>query len=129
MRLVGTPGAGFVGIARAGAALALVALAAACGGGSPPTPTPSPSAVAVPTPARPTLASPVVSPVASPSAAASPEQTYTVEPGDTLLSIAQRFYGDATRWRAIYDANKDVIGADPDALKVEMKLKIPPKGS
>jgi len=50
-----------------------------------------------------------------------------VQSGDTLLTIAEQFYGDGTQWRRIYDANKDVIGADPDKLKIGMKLKIPPK--
>ena len=40
-----------------------------------------------------------------------------MQSGDTLLTIAEQFYGDATQWRKIYDANKDVIGADPDKLK------------
>jgi nucleoid-associated protein YgaU len=50
-----------------------------------------------------------------------------VQSGDTLLSVAEQFYGDTAQWRRIYDANKDVIGSDPDKLKIGMKLKIPPK--
>jgi 5'-nucleotidase len=113
-----------------------------CGGtAAPPTPTSAPPTVAVappvPSPVRPPLASPVPTtvasvPVASPAAvttSAVPEQTYEVKAGDTLLSIAEEFYGDATKWRRIYDANKDLIGADPDKLKLEQKLKIPPKDS
>jgi nucleoid-associated protein YgaU len=83
------------------------------------------------------LASPVASPAPA-VAAASPTtgaasadttsgDTYEVQSGDTLLTIAEQFYGDATQWRRIYDANKDVIGSDPDKLKIGMKLKIPPK--
>jgi nucleoid-associated protein YgaU len=56
-------------------------------------------------------------------------ETYEVQSGDTLLSIAQQVYGDGTQWRRIYDANKDTIGADPDRLKIGMKLTIPPKQS
>jgi nucleoid-associated protein YgaU len=56
-------------------------------------------------------------------------ESYEVQSGDTLLSIAQQFYGDGTQWRRIYDANKDTIGADPDKLKIGMKLTIPPKQS
>jgi 5'-nucleotidase len=111
-----------------------------CGGtAAQPTPTAAaPTAAAVapaPSATRPQLASPSPSP-ASPSSPApaavsspEPEQTYEVQSGDTLLSIAEQFYGDATKWRRIYDANKDVIGNDPDKLKLEMKLKIPPKES
>ncbi len=106
----------------------LVVVVTACGGGGAagqPTPAGSPTSGALPTPARPTLASPVPSP--SPSAPAAAEQTYVVQPGDTLLSIAQQFYGDGTKWRAIYDANRDVIGDNPDALKVDVRLRIPPR--
>jgi nucleoid-associated protein YgaU len=56
-------------------------------------------------------------------------QSYEVQAGDTLLSIAQQFYSDPTQWRLIYDANKDTIGADPDKLSIGMKLTIPPKPS
>jgi nucleoid-associated protein YgaU len=55
--------------------------------------------------------------------------TYEVQSGDTLLTIAEQYYGDGTQWRRIYDANKDTIGSDPDKLKIGMKLKIPPKSS
>jgi nucleoid-associated protein YgaU len=74
-----------------------------------------------------------VVPSASPTAATNAgggggnEQTYEIQSGDTLLSIAEQFYGDATQWRTIYDANRDVIGNNPDALKVGTSLKIPPK--
>jgi 5'-nucleotidase / UDP-sugar diphosphatase len=122
------------------AALSL-GLVAGCGGGTAAQPTPTAAAPAastiasLPSPTRPQLASPSPSPASStgsPSAVASPvagEQEYEVQSGDTLLSIAEQFYGDATRWRPIYDANKDTIGADPDKLKLGMKLKIPPKES
>ena len=56
-------------------------------------------------------------------------QAYEVQSGDTLLSLAEQFYGDGTQWRRIYEANKDTIGADPDKLKIGMKLTIPPKQS
>ncbi len=100
------------------------AAGAACGGGAQPTAAPSPSVTAVPTPIRPSLASPVPSP--SPGTTfLGTSDTYVVKPGDTLGTIAQRVYGDATKWRVIYDANRDVIGDNPDSVKVDMKLKIP----
>ena len=125
----------------AACAVATLCFGAACGAGAAsPTPTVVPvtavSPVPAPSPQRPPLASPVASPVpastvASPTAAASSEtaagETYEVQSGDTLLSIADQFYGDTTQWRRIYDANKDVIGSDPDKLKIGMKVKIPPK--
>jgi nucleoid-associated protein YgaU len=44
---------------------------------------------------------------------------HRVESGDTLSTIAIRYYGDASepRWRKIYDANKEVIGGDPHQIK------------
>ena len=45
--------------------------------------------------------------------------------GDTLQSIAQEIYGDATRANLIFEANRDQI-KDADAIQVGMVLKIPP---
>lgn len=52
---------------------------------------------------------------------------YTVKPGDTLSAIAEKFYGDAKRWPEIYEANKDVIGDNPNLIKPGQELKIPKK--
>jgi nucleoid-associated protein YgaU len=114
----------------AGAVLAL-SLGVACGGGAPAQPTPTSGAAqpGIPTvPPRPALTSPVSSPspLASPGAGAG-ATTYTVEPGDSLQSIADRFYGDPTQWQRIYDANRDAIGPSADQLKTGTQLKIPPK--
>lgn len=49
--------------------------------------------------------------------------THTVASGDTLSSIARK-YGKAD-WKAIYNANKDVIGDDPNRIRVGQVLKIP----
>jgi nucleoid-associated protein YgaU len=51
---------------------------------------------------------------------------YVVKEGDTLRSIAQSEYGDAEQWPKIYQANRDTIGADPDALRAGMTLDLPP---
>jgi nucleoid-associated protein YgaU len=50
---------------------------------------------------------------------------YVTQAGDTLTGIAEQFYGDGTLWRKIYEANKKVIGADPDKLRVGLTLTIP----
>jgi nucleoid-associated protein YgaU len=52
---------------------------------------------------------------------------YTVQAGDTLSAIALKFYGDASQYMVIYKANQDLIGDNPDLIKVGQELKIPPK--
>jgi uncharacterized protein YidB (DUF937 family) len=52
-------------------------------------------------------------------------ETYTVAAGDNLSKIAKRFLGDANEWRRIYDANRAVIGPNPDLIKPGQKLTIP----
>jgi LysM repeat protein len=51
-------------------------------------------------------------------------RSYTVRPGDTLSSIAQRFYRNPAHWRWIYDANRSKI-SNPDSIYVGEKLTIP----
>jgi len=50
---------------------------------------------------------------------------HVVESGDTLYSIAEEYYEDGDRYMEIYNANKDVIGKNPDLIKVGQKLRIP----
>lgn len=49
---------------------------------------------------------------------------YTVKKGDTLASIAKRLTG-SSNWRPIYNANRAVIGGNPNRIKVGQKLTIP----
>jgi len=58
-------------------------------------------------------------------AQASPGSTYTVQPGDSLFSIAQQAYGNGNQWQRIYDANKQVIGDDPNLIRPGEVLYIP----
>jgi nucleoid-associated protein YgaU len=74
---------------------------------------PSPAARSTPAPGEPT-------PV--PAVAAE----YIVQEGDTMRGVAEKVYGDANLWPRIYDANRDLIGANPDAVQVGMHLRIPP---
>jgi hypothetical protein len=65
-------------------------------------------------------------PTVLPAATASDEyDEYVVEAGDTLRSIAEKVYGDASQWPRVYDANRDVIGPDPDTLSAGTRLRIP----
>ena len=52
--------------------------------------------------------------------------TYTVKQNESLWSIAAKkeIYGKATRWRRIYDANRDMLKS-PDKVRAGMILKIP----
>ena len=56
--------------------------------------------------------------------AAAKAKTYTVQAGDTLGKIAQKVYNDASRWREIFEANKETI-QNPDLIQVGQELKIP----
>jgi LysM repeat protein len=61
-------------------------------------------------------------PAAAPAAPA--PQTYTVQKGDTLSEIAQKFYGKASEYRRIFEANRDQL-SDPDKIRVGQVLKVP----
>lgn len=53
-------------------------------------------------------------------------QTYVVKRGDTLGTIAKKFYGDASRFPLIVSANRIT---NPDRLAVGQKLIIPDAGT
>ena len=48
-------------------------------------------------------------------------KSYTVVEGDSLSSIAKSQYGDSTRWRDIYEKNKNVI-TNPNKIHVGDRL-------
>ena len=50
---------------------------------------------------------------------------YTVQEGDTLISIARKYYGDGRKWKRIYMANQNVL-TSPDSLRPGQVLVIPP---
>jgi nucleoid-associated protein YgaU len=52
-------------------------------------------------------------------------QSYTIQDGDTLSSIAAKFYGDENQWNQIYEANREAIGENPDNIAVGLELTIP----
>ena len=52
-------------------------------------------------------------------------RTYVVVKGDSLSKIAKAFYGSAGKWRLIYEANKAVVGNNPDLIKPGQVLTIP----
>ncbi|MGE0760436.1 MAG: LysM peptidoglycan-binding domain-containing protein [Pirellulaceae bacterium] len=74
------------------------------------------------------LGDPKASPSGTKSAAArSPgsRNSYTVVAGDTLSAIAARVYGSSAEWRRIYDANRAVIGNNPNLIRPGQTLVLP----
>lgn len=59
----------------------------------------------------------------SPAPAAA--QTYTVVRGDCLWNIAKRFYGSGAKYTVIYNANRGVIGGNPNLIYPGQVLTIP----
>jgi LysM repeat protein len=51
-------------------------------------------------------------------------QTYTVKSGDTLSKIAQQFYGSASEYTRIFEANRDQL-SNPDNIQPGQELVIP----
>jgi phage tail protein X len=49
---------------------------------------------------------------------------HTVQEGDTLMNLAQKYYGDQSSFATIYDANRDQVSA-PDRLAPGTVLVIP----
>lgn len=49
---------------------------------------------------------------------------YTVKSGDSLWKISQEQLGDPFKWSALYQANKTVIGNNPDYIIPGTRLKI-----
>ena len=51
--------------------------------------------------------------------------SYTVKSGDTLSAIAKQHLGSANKWRELYEANRAVIGDNPDRILPGQELRIP----
>ena len=90
-------------------------------GPPPPPPAAAPGAPDVTT----ATAEPVAEPAPEPVGEAAPEpssRTYTVVSGDTMWAIAERFYGDGSKYQVIADAS----GVDnPDLIHPGQVLTIP----
>lgn len=64
------------------------------------------------------------------AAAAAPKYTqfiaeHTVQPGDNLSFISQKYYGHQGNFRIIYEANREVIGDNMNLIRPGQVLKIP----
>jgi len=60
-------------------------------------------------------------PVPQPAAA---ERFHEVQSGDTLGAISQKYYGKASQYMKIFEANRDILD-NPDLIKPGQKLRIP----
>ena len=81
----------------------------------------APVAAPAPTPAA---AAVVTGGAPAQTAAAAAAKVHVVEKGDTLGAIAQKYYGKASAYVKIFEANKDIL-TDPDKIKPGQKLRIP----
>lgn len=50
---------------------------------------------------------------------------HTVGDGDSLWALAKRYLGDGNRWPEIYEANREIIGDDPNLIINGTVLIIP----
>jgi len=52
---------------------------------------------------------------------------HTLAANETLSHLALKYYGHATPpyWKQIYEANKEVIGDNPNRVQIGMVIKIP----
>jgi len=49
---------------------------------------------------------------------------HIVVKGDSLWKISQKYYGTGTRWQEIYEANRSIIGPNPDFLRIGLVLTV-----
>jgi len=82
------------------------------------------------TPRLPSTGTPIPTPMpavtATPRLLFTTSTTHRVDASDTLATIAQQYYGSQALWRLIYEANRTLIGADPNAIPIGALLVIPP---
>lgn len=66
-----------------------------------------------------------ISSTSSRTDSSSSSQTYTVVKGDCLWNIAKKFYGSGAKYTIIYNANKGVIGGNPNLIYPGQVFTIP----
>lgn len=77
-----------------------------------------------PVPSVITMGEPVARPGPGDADASEPVRTHTVREGETLWSIAERYYGDGSMHRQLAEYNRHVVG-DGRTLSVGMRLEVP----
>lgn len=68
-----------------------------------------------------------VEPQREASTSPAPDQAtaYTVVKGDCLWNIAKKFYGSGSKYTVIYNANREVVGGNPNLIYPGLVLTIP----
>lgn len=67
-----------------------------------------------------------VAPLVESAPAPAPQvKKHVVQKGESLSLIAKQYYGDIHKWKQLYEANKTVIGDNPDLIKPGQELVIP----
>lgn len=60
-----------------------------------------------------------------PEPAAAAATTYTVKKGDNLWNIAKKFLGDGSRYKELYELNKDTICSNPNLIYPGQTFTLP----
>lgn len=50
---------------------------------------------------------------------------HSIVTGENLSTITNKYYSDKNKWPVIYEANRDIIGNDPNIIKTGQRLWIP----
>jgi len=108
----------------AGLAVIAAALLPVLHQGPPAGPAAPQTAASAPAPVHTTPAAPGPHATARPHVA--PLTRYTVRPGDSLWSIAQRELGNGANWPRIWAANRGTVDGHPDLIRPGQVLTLPP---
>ena len=87
---------------------------------SPPALPPGPAAEPMPAPQAQPPAPPQAQP-ATPAPTEPPLREYVVKKGQTLCDVAEELLGDRSRWKELYEQNKERL-PDPDTLRAGMRI-------
>ena len=63
--------------------------------------------------------------LSAPAFAQSCGGSYKISRGDTLSGVADKFYKDARKWSAVYNANVSTIGDSPNKIRVGQTIQLP----
>jgi nucleoid-associated protein YgaU len=53
------------------------------------------------------------------------DRTYVVKAGDTFYDIAREVLGSASRWKELFELNRDLVHGDPKRLRAGQVLTLP----